>query len=149
MKQQTIFNKMALAGVLGSVVVVMSFSGCATNGDSIDRIFGILGNVGSGDRTGGRSAVQSEYLYYPEYDLYYNRNTREFLSVENNRWVARTNPRNVSANRVFATRAVSLDGYDSPQHHRNIYYQQNRYESGRPAADPNRGWNTSDGRVYR
>lgn len=144
MKNLTLIKTTSCAACLGAVAM-MGFAGCATSGDPINTLLGLVGNVG----LGGRSAVQSDYLYYPEYDIYYNRNTREFLSVENNRWVVRDYPRHVSPDRIFATRAIRLDGYDSPEHHRNTYYQQNRNQSRRHRSDSSRGWNSSDGNRYR
>jgi hypothetical protein len=136
MKPQTFVNKSVLLGSIG-VLFSFSFSGCTTNGNPLFSLPGIFGEAPYENRT----TAQNQYLYYPDYDLYYNRNTGDFISFENNRWIARKSPRNVSSDRLFASRSVSLQGYDTPEQHRAMYYRQTRYENdGRPAPVDNRRW---------
>jgi hypothetical protein len=139
MKPHVNKTKNVIIGGLGALTL-LGLSGCATNGDPFSGLTRILSFPGYVNR----EVVQNEYLYYPEYDLYYNRNSQQFLSVENNRWVTRNHPRNVSAERVFASRSVRIDGYSTPEQHRNAYYEQNRYRSSsRPSPVSSRGWNSA------
>ncbi len=67
-------------------------------------------------------ALRSDYVYYPRYETYYNRSTRQFVSVEDGRWVTGRAPRGVPANVVFASEPVWIDDYRSPQHHYSTLY---------------------------
>lgn len=147
MKRNTIFNRFTLTCGLG-VIALTGLSGCVTNGNPLTGLSG-LPEIFDNQVYRDRAVVENEYLYYPEYDLYYDRDQREFLSVENDRWVTRNRPRNVSPDRVFTSRAVNLDGY-TPQQHRDAY-QQNRYRnSSFYTSGPNRDWSRADRRVsYR
>lgn len=98
-------------------------SGCAASGDSVGGIIGDL--LGVQVTTDQRSNIRNDYVYYPRYDVYYNRNTSEFISEENGRWVSRQSPRNATAQQVLRSGSVSIDGYDSPAHHRSALARQN------------------------
>jgi hypothetical protein len=75
---------------------------------------------------------RQEYVFYPNYDLYYNRTTGEFLSFENGQWVSRKNPRNTTAQRVWQSRSVNINDFSSPAQHRAEMARQGyRYENNR------------------
>jgi hypothetical protein len=136
---QNLLLKMRVAGLSASLLCLMA--GCAGSGLPLGAIGDLFGVRVTTDQ---RNEYRSEYIYYPQYDLYYNRNRNEFLSVENGRWVSREYPRNVSAQQVLRSRSVSIDNYDSPGHHRaELARQDSRY------AHPTNDWEWQDaGRRY-
>jgi len=111
-------SKLILCGL--GVPVMVGSVGCA-GVDPLTQVASILGGMGGPNRT-----AVNDYVFYPDYNLYYNRRTEEFLAVENGAWVTRRYPLNVSAQRVLASRAVNIDRYGSPEHHYDQYYSQNR-----------------------
>lgn len=103
-------------------------AGCVGGGSPFHSISEILGaRVNEEPRPFG-----NEYVFYPHYDIYYNRTSGEFVSFENGRWVSRQTPRNATAQSVLQSRSVNIDGFESPAHHRYEMAQQGaRYEQGR------------------
>jgi hypothetical protein len=61
--------------------------------------------------------VQPEYVYYPGYQVYYIRNTRQFVYVEGRSWVSRPAPPHVSADVLLASPSVRLEFHDHPSIH--------------------------------
>jgi hypothetical protein len=111
---QNILGKICLTGLSASLLTMTA--GCSVTGNPMGTIGQLLG---ARINSPGMQA-QSEYLYYPQYDVYLNRNTNEFVSLENGRWVTRRAPRNVSTSQVLRSQSISIDGYDSPAHHRSV-----------------------------
>lgn len=110
--------KMRLAGL--SALLLGLTAGCSVTGNPLGTIGQLLGaRIDGPARQAG-----SEYLYYPQYDVYFNQNTNEFISVENGRWVSRDAPRHVSTAQVLRSRAVTMERYDSPAHHRSMMARQ-------------------------
>jgi len=62
-------------------------------------------------------AVQDDYVYYPQYELYYSSSRHEYASREGNGWVSRPAPRGVSVNAVQSSPSVKMDFHDSPANH--------------------------------
>ncbi len=65
----------------------------------------------------GEVAVQPEYVYYPDYEVYYSGNTRQYVYRQGPSWVSRAEPPHVSANQLLASPSVRLDFHDSPANH--------------------------------
>jgi len=120
------FSKTHIAAL--SAIVLSAATGCVSTGNPLGSIGDLLGVQVNGQRGGARNA----YVYYPKYDVYYDRNADEFVSVENGKWVSRNAPRNTSAKKVFSSQSVDIRGYDSPAYHRSAMMNQNarsRYQS--------------------
>jgi len=62
-------------------------------------------------------AVQDEYVYYPRYEMYYNRTRHEYYYREGNAWVHRPEPRRVKAEVLLQAPSVRMDFHDSPERH--------------------------------
>lgn len=103
-------------------------AGCVGGGSPFRSLSDILGvRINEEPRNFG-----SDYIFYPDYDVYYNRSSGEFVSFENGRWVARKSPRNTTTQRVFESRSINIDGFDSPAHHRSEMARQGvRYDQTR------------------
>jgi hypothetical protein len=68
--------------------------------------------------------VPPGYVYYPEYQVYYSGNTRQYVYLEGRSWVSRTAPPHVSASVLFRSPSIRLDFHDSPAlHHAAVVRQ--------------------------
>jgi hypothetical protein len=68
--------------------------------------------------------VQDDYVYYPDYQVYYSSNRHQYLYLEGRSWVTRPAPPHVSVNVLFASPAVRLGFHDHPSlHHAEIARQ--------------------------
>jgi len=67
--------------------------------------------------------VQDDYVYYPDYQIYYSRNRHQYAYLEGNAWVSRPAPRGVSVNVLLASPSVRMDFHDSPAHHHAMVVQ--------------------------
>jgi hypothetical protein len=61
--------------------------------------------------------VQDDYVYYPEYEVYYSRTRREYVYPEGGQWVSRPTPRGISVNVLVSSPSVAVDFHDSPAAH--------------------------------
>lgn len=61
--------------------------------------------------------VQDDYVYYPEYEVYYSRTRREYVYPEGGLWVSRPAPRGISVNVLVSSPSVAVDFHDSPAAH--------------------------------
>src|ERR1039457_4630000 len=68
--------------------------------------------------------VPPGYVYFPDYQVYYSGNTRQYVYLEGRSWVSRPAPPRVSAEVLFASPSVRLDFHDSPSlHHATVVRQ--------------------------
>jgi hypothetical protein len=77
--------------------------------------------------------VEDDYVYYPNYDVYYNSSRHEYAYMEGGAWVSRPAPRGVSVDVLFASPSVRMNFHDSPAfHHAEIVrqYPRNWHPSG-------------------
>jgi hypothetical protein len=83
-------------------------------------------------------AGQDDFVYYPNYEVYYNRNRHEYRYMEGGVWVNRPAPRNVAINVLLASPSVHMDFHDSPErHHESVMrsYPKNWTPPGKTADD--------------
>jgi hypothetical protein len=62
-------------------------------------------------------AVEDDYVYYPDYGVYYSNSRHQYAYLEGGAWVARPAPRGVSVNVLLASPSVRMDFHDSPANH--------------------------------
>lgn len=62
-------------------------------------------------------AAQDDYIYYPDYQVYYSGYRHQYVYLDGRSWVSRPAPPHVSANVLFASRSVKVDFHDSPANH--------------------------------
>jgi len=69
-------------------------------------------------------AAQDDYVYYPDYQVYYSGHRRQFVYLDGHKWVSRSAPPRVSADALFGSQAVRVDFHDAPgNHHAQIVKQ--------------------------
>lgn len=62
-------------------------------------------------------AVQDDYVYYPDYQVYYSSGRRQYVYLDGGSWVSRAAPPGVSVDLLFASPSVKVDFHDSPANH--------------------------------
>ena len=83
--------------------------------------------------------VQDDYVYYPDYQVYYSVSRHQYAYRDGRNWVSRPAPRGVSVNVLQASPSVRMDFHDSPaQHHATVAKQYPK--NWKPAAS-NQGQN--------
>jgi hypothetical protein len=81
--------------------------------------------------------VQDDYIYYPDYQVYYSSHRHQYAYMEGGAWVSRPAPRGVSVNVLIASPSVRMNFHDAPaNHHAEIVRQYPR--NWRPPG-PNQG----------
>ncbi len=113
-------TKVSKIGFLSGVALLSALAGCVGHGDGPRPV--------SGYAPPPRDYVESEvvtlqddYVYYPDYQVYYVSNRRQFVYLQDRSWVSRSVPPRVPAEALFASRSVRLDFHDSPSiHHATV-----------------------------
>jgi hypothetical protein len=62
----------------------------------------------------GVGVLQSDYVFYPAYQVYHSRNHGHFVYLEGRSWVVRPTPPGVSTEVLFASPAVKLGTGEAP-----------------------------------
>ena len=78
--------------------------------------------------------VQDDYVYYPNYAVYYSSSRHQYAYREGTAWVSRPAPRDVTVNVLMASPSVRMNFHDSPaNHHATVVqeYPKNWKPSGR------------------
>ena len=109
----------------------------------LGTLTGCVGYV-DGPRAGVYAAppvvvVQDDYVYYPDYEIYYSNSRHQYAYLEGRAWVSRPAPRGVSVDVLLRSPSVRMDFHDSPaNHHAEVVRQ---HPGNRPQPGSNRGRN--------
>ena len=116
MKNQKRFVKTNRAGfILGSALVV-AFTACVGTVEGQNVVVQVAPPV-----VAPAVVVQDDYVYYPNYGVYYNRGRHQYAYLKNNAWVVAPAPEGVTPDVLFASPSVHMDFHDSPaRHHADI-----------------------------
>jgi hypothetical protein len=61
--------------------------------------------------------VQEDYVYYPNYGVYYNSGRHQYYYLRGDAWVWAPAPEGVTVDVLLASPSVRMDWHDSPEHH--------------------------------
>ena len=61
--------------------------------------------------------MQDDYVYYPDYQVYYSSTRRQYVYRVGRSWISRPAPPRVPVNVLLASPSVKLDFHDSPSIH--------------------------------
>jgi hypothetical protein len=61
--------------------------------------------------------VQDDYVYYPNYAIYYNSSRHQYAYLEGDAWVLAPAPQGVSVEVLLASPSVHMDFHDAPENH--------------------------------
>ncbi len=95
--------------------------------------------------------IMDDYDYYPSYGIYYSRNRHEYVYIEGNHWVRRSEPRGVTVQVLLATPTARMNFRDAPEYHHTAVVQSypkdwGRQENSRKGDHPNHGQKNKDNR---
>jgi hypothetical protein len=85
--------------------------------------------------------VQDDYVYYPDYEIYYSSSRHQYAYLEGGAWVSRPTPRGVSVNVLLRSPSVRMDFHDSPANHHAEMVRQ--YPGNRAQPGSNQGRNNN------
>ncbi len=86
--------------------------------------------------------VEDDYVYYPDYEIYYSSSRHQYYWPEGGAWVVRPAPRGVSVDVLFASPSVRMNFHDAPaNHHAEIIRQYPKH-----SAPPNRNQEQKENR---
>jgi hypothetical protein len=86
--------------------------------------------------------MDDDYVYYPNYGVYYSTSRHEYAYRDGRAWVSRPAPRGVSVNVLLASPSVRMNFHDSPaNHHAEVVRQ---YPKNWRPAGANPGQNRRD-----
>ena len=71
-----------------------------------------------------RVVVEDDYVYYPNYEIYYSSSRHQYAYRDGRNWVSRPAPRGVSVDVLFASPSVRMDFHDSPARHHDVIVRQ-------------------------
>jgi hypothetical protein len=63
------------------------------------------------------AVISDDYVYYPNYGVYYNSRRHQYQYLKGDAWVAQPAPEGVSAKVLLASPSVDMDFHDSPAKH--------------------------------
>jgi hypothetical protein len=83
--------------------------------------------------------VEDDYVYYPNYEVYYSSSRHQYAYLEGGAWISRPAPHGVSVEVLLASPSVRMDFHDAPaRHHAEIVRQ---YPRNWAPSGSNRGGN--------
>jgi hypothetical protein len=110
----------------------------------LTTLTGCVGYV-DGPRAGvyvAPAVVDDDYIYYPDYEMYYSSSRHEYAYRDGNNWVSRSAPRGVSVNVLTHSPSVKMNFHDSPaNHHAEVVKQ---YPKNWKPSGSNQGQNRKD-----
>jgi hypothetical protein len=133
MNCKQLFSEADKAGVVLGAALLMTLTGCVAYVDRPPQ--------GSVYVAPPAVAVQDDYVYYPDYEIYYSSSRHQYAYLEGNAWVSRPAPRGVSVNVLMASRSVKMDFHDSPANHHAAVVKQ--YPGNRTQSGSNQGRNNN------
>jgi hypothetical protein len=130
-----LFFKADKAGFVWGAVLLVTLTGC-------------VGHV-DGPRAGIQGepytvVVLDDYVYYPNYEVYYSSSRHQYAYREGSAWVARPAPRGVSVDVLLASPSVRMDFHDSPAQHHAAVVQKYPRNWAPPGSNQGRKENRKD-----
>ncbi len=87
---------------------------------------------------------EDDYLYYPNYQVYYSQSRRQYAYREGNAWVVRPAPQGVTVNVLRASPSVRMNFHDSPAKHDAAVVQEHPKNWSPPGPKPDPKENPKD-----
>lgn len=88
--------------------------------------------------------VQDDYVYYPDYEIYYSSSRHQYAYLEGSVWVSRPAPRGVSVDVLLRSPSVRMDFHDSPANHHAQVVRQYPRNQAHPGSNENRNDHRTD-----
>lgn len=120
MNNKSLFLKTNNVGFVLSAALLMTLAACAGSANGQGVAITITPPV----VVVAPSVVQDDYVYYPNYGVYYSTSRRQYAYQENGAWVSRPAPRGVSVDVLLASPSVKMNFHDAPANHHAAVVQQ-------------------------
>jgi hypothetical protein len=78
--------------------------------------------------------IPDNYVYYPNYGVYYNSSRHQYAYMKNQSWVSEQSPQGVSLETLRASPSVKMDFHDAPANHHAAMMQKYPKNWAPPAA---------------
>jgi hypothetical protein len=111
---KTLFFKTNKVGFVLCAALLGTLTGCV----------GYVDGPSAGVYVAPAVVVQDDYVYYPNYGVYYSQSRRQYAYQENGAWVNTPEPRGVSVDVLLASPSVKMNFHDSPANHHAAVAQQ-------------------------
>ena len=126
------------AGYVLGAVLLMTLTGCVAYVDRPPQ--------GSVYMAPPVVVVEDDYVYYPDYEIYFSSSRHQYAYLDGGAWVSRPAPRGVSVSVLFASPSVRMDFHDSPANHHAEVIKQHPGNRARPGSNQGRNNNPNDDR---
>jgi hypothetical protein len=131
MNDKKLFFRADIMGLALAVALLVTLNGCVAYVDRPPQ--------GSVYVAPPVVVVEDDYIYYPDYEVYYSSSRHQYAYREGSAWVSRPAPRGVSVNVLLRSPSVKMDFHDSPaNHHAEVVKQ---YPGNRAQPGSNQGRN--------
>ena len=121
MNNKNNFFKTSRVGFVLGAALLTTMTGCTTY---VDRPSQGSVYVAPPPAVETTVVVQDDYVYYPDYQVYYSSHRHQYAYLEGGAWVSRPAPRGVSVNVLLASPSVRMNFHDAPaNHHAEIVRQ--------------------------
>jgi hypothetical protein len=107
-------------GIAFGTVLLGAFTGCVGYVDEPHHGYGYV----SPPSVYVEAGFHDDYVYYPNYQVYYSSTRHNYIYQDGRNWVTRSAPPRVSVGVLFASPSVRLDFHDSPSSHHSTVVQQ-------------------------
>ncbi|MDB6094096.1 MAG: hypothetical protein JWM32_1658 [Verrucomicrobia bacterium] len=108
MNTRNIGSLVTLTALVG-VGLLASTTGCTSSG------YASAGYASSAPA--GPVVYNDDYIYYPEYEVYYSNTHHQYVYRDGRSWVRRSAPPQAWANRFPSAPSVRVDFHDAPERH--------------------------------
>jgi hypothetical protein len=119
MNNKNHFHRNNKAGLLFRAVLLAALTECASQADA--QVAGITVTppvvVLAPPVVAPAVVIADDYVYYPNYGVYYNSHRHQYHYLRGDAWVAQPAPEGVSAEVLLASPSVNMDFHDSPAKH--------------------------------
>jgi hypothetical protein len=120
------------AGIALNAMLLLTLTGCGGAADSSGPVVQappppVMRTQSPADAQAPPSAViqvapsvelaQDDYVYYPDYGIYYSSGRHQYASLEGGAWVSEPAPRGVAVGVLQASTSVKMDFHDAPANH--------------------------------
>ena len=130
MNHEKLFFRADITGLALAVALLVTLNGCVAYVDRPPQ-----GSV----YVAPPVVVEDDYVYYPDYEIYYSSSRHQYAYLEGRAWVSRPAPRGVSVNVLLRSPSVKMNFHDSPaNHHAEVVRQ---YPGNRAQPGSNQGRN--------
>jgi hypothetical protein len=111
---KTLFFKTNMGGFVVCITLLGTLTGCV----------GYVEAPQAGVYVAPAVVAQDDYVYYPNYGVYYSHSHNQYAYQDNGAWVSRPAPQGVSVQVLMASPSVKMDFHDAPANHHAAVVQQ-------------------------